>query len=197
MARARTRNEILEVAARLFGRNGFKGTSLNEIATEVGCSKATLLYHFESKDAILVALVAPATEHVLALDAAIRELDDAAAQAAAIDGFVELVIAYPLPVALVYADPQLVGMPVFAGLQPVVDRLVDAFAGRSHEVGAQVAAGVVLSGICTVGTDHNRCTDRNTSTDHPDGDARISDDDLRVALTQVARRALLNPTQGA
>jgi AcrR family transcriptional regulator len=191
MARARTRDEILSAAARLFGRNGFKGTSLNEIATEVGCSKATVLYHFESKDAILVALIAPATEHLVALDTTIRELDADAAQAAAIDGFVELVVAYPQPVTLVYADPQLVGMPVFADLQPVVDRLVEAFAGRSREVTAQVAAGVVLSGICTIGTNHN------TRTDDPGGHAPISDTELRTALVQVARRALLNPNQGA
>ena len=52
------RREILAVSQRLFSTVGFRGTSLQMIADEVGCSKASLLYHFKSKAAILDALIA-------------------------------------------------------------------------------------------------------------------------------------------
>jgi AcrR family transcriptional regulator len=51
-----TRERILDVALELFVRKGYAETSLREIATELGFSKAALYYHFESKQDILLAL---------------------------------------------------------------------------------------------------------------------------------------------
>ncbi len=51
-----TRERILDVALDLFVRKGYAETSLREIAAELGVSKAALYYHFESKQAILLAL---------------------------------------------------------------------------------------------------------------------------------------------
>lgn len=51
------RGDILVVAQRLFSTIGFRATSLQMIADEVGCSKAALLYHYKSKTAILDALI--------------------------------------------------------------------------------------------------------------------------------------------
>jgi len=53
---ATTRERILDVALDLFARKGYAETSLREIATELGFSKAAIYYHFESKQDILVAL---------------------------------------------------------------------------------------------------------------------------------------------
>jgi AcrR family transcriptional regulator len=51
-----TRDRILDVALDLFTAKGFDGTSLREIAEELGVTKAALYYHFASKDDILMAL---------------------------------------------------------------------------------------------------------------------------------------------
>lgn len=51
-----TRDRILDVALRQFTEKGFDATSLQEIADELGVTKAALYYHFKSKDDILVAL---------------------------------------------------------------------------------------------------------------------------------------------
>jgi AcrR family transcriptional regulator len=51
-----TRQRILNVALDLFIEQGFDGTSLRQIAEQLGVTKAALYYHFESKDDILMAL---------------------------------------------------------------------------------------------------------------------------------------------
>jgi len=51
-----TRDRILDVALDLFVEHGFDGTSLRQIAEPLGMTKAALYYHFESKEAILMAL---------------------------------------------------------------------------------------------------------------------------------------------
>src|SRR5215213_2526668 len=101
VSRTRTREEILREAARLFAVVGYKATSLTDIATAVGCSKATLLYHFESKDAIFVALVEPAHRQLRDLAARLATLAAGPAREAAIVGFVDLVLAYRGEIALI------------------------------------------------------------------------------------------------
>jgi AcrR family transcriptional regulator len=48
-----TQQAIVAVAAELFARNGFGATSLDEIAEQLGASKASLYYHIKNKEEIL------------------------------------------------------------------------------------------------------------------------------------------------
>lgn len=51
------RNEILDVAERLFCIKGFDATSTGDILSEVGIARGTLYYHFKSKEEILDAMI--------------------------------------------------------------------------------------------------------------------------------------------
>lgn len=54
---SRTRREAQRVALELFTRQGYEATSLRQIADELGINKASLYYHFASKEAILRSLL--------------------------------------------------------------------------------------------------------------------------------------------
>lgn len=57
-----TRTRIMSVALELFVKQGYEPTSLREIADRVGITKASLYYHFASKQALLGAVVEPLVE---------------------------------------------------------------------------------------------------------------------------------------
>ena len=59
------RNEILDVAERLFGTKGFDHTSTNDILNEVGIARGTLYYHFKSKEDILNAMIDRITDRLI------------------------------------------------------------------------------------------------------------------------------------
>ncbi|MDG4832710.1 helix-turn-helix domain containing protein [Solwaraspora sp. WMMD1047] len=54
-----TKARIRAVAVELFTARGFEQTSLREVADRVGITKASLYYHYPSKQALLLALVHP------------------------------------------------------------------------------------------------------------------------------------------
>ena len=72
-----TRDRILATSLDLFGSRGVDAVSLDEIARAVGVRKQTVLYWFESKDALVdEVLAAAATELVVVIDAALRAAPD-------------------------------------------------------------------------------------------------------------------------
>lgn len=52
-----TKERILEEALKLFAQSGYMGTSMNDIATNLGVTKAALYKHYKSKQEILDSIV--------------------------------------------------------------------------------------------------------------------------------------------
>jgi AcrR family transcriptional regulator len=57
IARPDTKTRILDAAEKLFGENGFDGTSLRDITTEADVNLAAVNYHFQSKESLIEAVI--------------------------------------------------------------------------------------------------------------------------------------------
>ncbi len=51
------KNTIIEAATKLFARNGFEKTTMEEIIRKAGCSKGGYYHHFKSKDEVLESII--------------------------------------------------------------------------------------------------------------------------------------------
>lgn len=59
-----TRQRILDAAALVLSREGFSGTKLTDIATQAQLKVATLYYYYESREALVEAVMVTGSEHV-------------------------------------------------------------------------------------------------------------------------------------
>jgi AcrR family transcriptional regulator len=57
MSASETRQQIVDVADRLFYEHGYEATSFADIAKDVGLSRGNFYYHFKTKDEILDAVI--------------------------------------------------------------------------------------------------------------------------------------------
>lgn len=71
------RQAILDTAYRLFRTQGFDGTSVSQITTEVGGSKATIYSHFPSKEELFVECMMAAVDDFIAaiIEQSVARLD--------------------------------------------------------------------------------------------------------------------------
>ena len=68
-----TRERIRAEAAALFRRKGFNGTSMAELAVEVGITKSSLYHHFPSKQALLSEIIELTVNRVAPLVQAVAD----------------------------------------------------------------------------------------------------------------------------
>lgn len=59
-----TRERIRAVALELFTRQGFSRTTLQDIANQLGLTRAALYYHHPSKDHLIASLIQPAKDEI-------------------------------------------------------------------------------------------------------------------------------------
>nr|WP_062340897.1 TetR/AcrR family transcriptional regulator [Herbidospora sakaeratensis] len=169
------RADILDSAARLFAAHGFRGTSLQDIASDVGCSKASLLYHFTNKDAILSELFAPVGQEFETLLERLAPLSGEEAVRAAVAGVVDMSLRFRSQVKILLLDVDtMLDHPDLPCVDDVTESLVDALVGRVPEQEPRVAGWMALLGIFLT-------TARGVS---------IPDETMRSELTSGAFRTL-------
>lgn len=133
------RERIMEAALEVFSGDGFRGATVDAIATAAGMSKPNLLYYFPSKDAIYRSVLEGLMEAWLA---PLRQLDAAGEPTAEIAAYIrrkiELARDYPRESRL-FASEMLRGAPILADiLENDLKRLVDR---KAALIGEWSAAG--------------------------------------------------------
>jgi len=172
---ADTRQEILNAASRLFSDYGYQGTSLADIAHEIGYSKASVLYHFTSKETLLAELIAPAAAQFQALLAQVSGLPPAQARRSAIEGYADLTLTHKEAVAILQSEePLLLQDPQFQAIGVLYEQLIRVLQGEDNDGQARVAAIMVVVGTAAA------CTERSD----------LPPEQLKHALVAVALRAL-------
>lgn len=69
------RREIIEAAAQVFKKNGFQGSSIADVAAQLGMDRATLYYYIGSKNELFDEVVTEAVEANVAQAEQIRDSD--------------------------------------------------------------------------------------------------------------------------
>jgi len=100
-----TREAILAAAAAQFRVHGYGASTLEDIATELGMTRAAVLYHFSSKEELLHAVVGP---YLDALAAAVERhrVDERPSLAGRnlIVGFLDAAVAHDLAAGILFRD---------------------------------------------------------------------------------------------
>jgi AcrR family transcriptional regulator len=137
---------ILDRAAALFARRGFVKTSVQDVADAVGLSKAGLLHHWSSKDALYAAVLSQAAAVGGRLLDAVGDMPlGAARDRRALEVMVDIALAHPGLVSLLLA-------PVLAGGGDAGTAATDAAgAGALQAFGVDAAAPVSERSIRVAG----------------------------------------------
>ena len=126
----RNRRVILDAALEVFSRHGYRGSTLDQIATEAGLSKPNILYYFDGKEAIHVELLAKLMSEWLA---PLEEMDPDGDPQEELLGYItkkmEMSRAYPRQSRL-FANEIIQGAPrmhphLQSGLKPLFDAKCD------------------------------------------------------------------------
>ncbi len=115
------KREILEIAAQLFARKGYRGTSIREIGEEAGLQGGSLYHHIKSKDALFVDL------HDAALDAAEQRINEAVTIAQ--DPWAKLEAACVTMVEI-QVDPDSLTFPLMSDFREVPDPVREKLVAR-------------------------------------------------------------------
>ncbi|MDW5323817.1 TetR family transcriptional regulator [Plantactinospora sp. KLBMP9567] len=173
-----TRSRILRTALDLFGAQGYQRTSLRQIADRLGLTKAGILYHFPSKEHLLVALAEPLVSDLeAALDRAAR-LPWPAARWAALEGWLDTLLRHRRPLGTLYHDMTLLARgSTYARIMRLATQAYDLVAGpgatRLERIRAIQATAMLGDPIVFF--------------------ADMPDDELRAALLDGAVRLLRDP----
>jgi AcrR family transcriptional regulator len=144
-----TKQRILDIAGELFARQGYTGTSIADIARELGTTTAALYYHFPSKSAILGGLLAvPLTAYTRLLDS-LDHLDSGGAKAADLLGAIVDITADSRDMAVIFdRDPAalaLIDQQLPRSSRELTEQTVAARAGPDPDRAALIRANAALA----------------------------------------------------
>jgi len=147
-----THDDLRDIALNEFAVAGYAGTSLQRIAEIAGLSKSSVLYHFDSKEALLEAAIGPAIDRMDAILGSIGgSLQDDDTRRAFIEQFVDFLLAHRLEVHMfINQGPGLEDVPVIDRANALVVTLSTYFSSAVSTVEDNLRFGIALGGAAYV-----------------------------------------------
>ncbi len=141
-----TASELRDAALQEFASAGYLGTSIQAIAARAGVSKASVLYHYASKEALLDAALTPAIERIAAILPRTAQLAGGEEERRAfLAEFVDVLLEHRLAAQIfITQSGALVDLPVVARAQHIIRQIAEARPQQS--VDDQVRFAVALGG---------------------------------------------------
>jgi AcrR family transcriptional regulator len=141
-----TADELRRVALELFSSSGYHATSLQHIADVAGVSKASVLYHYSSKELLLEAALSPAIDRL-------GEILDSATGLAGddrqrfLDGMVDVLIEHRLAVGIfVTQSAALQDVPIVERANAFIARIAAFFQANVDSPEEKMRFGIALGG---------------------------------------------------
>jgi TetR/AcrR family transcriptional regulator len=147
-----THDDLRDIALNEFAVAGYAGTSLQRIAELAGLSKSSVLYHFDSKEALLEAAIGPAIDR---MDAILGSIDGSLvseqSRRAFIEQFVDFLLAHRLEVHLVINQGLgLEDVPVIYRSKALIETLATFFSSAVSTVEDHMRFGIALGGAAYI-----------------------------------------------
>jgi len=141
-----TASDVRQVALEEFASAGYLGTSIQAVADRAGVSKASVLYHYASKEALLDAALSPAIDEIGRILPRTAQLSGTPEQGRAfLADFVDLLMEHRLAAQIfITQSGALIDVPVVARAQDLIQRIAEARPQQS--VDDQVRFAVALGG---------------------------------------------------
>jgi AcrR family transcriptional regulator len=156
VARSDTRERIQQVARELFVTKGVQATSLQDIAAQLGITKAALYYHFASRDDLVRSIIVPMIDDGNAFLARVEAEHDLGPRAL-LEGYFDVHLKHRDILLLAVRE---IGTPADLGLLDIVtdwrDRMCALLVGPDAPLERQCQAVVALGGLadCAWSFDH-------------------------------------------
>lgn len=148
-----TRDEILQAALERFARFGYLGSSIQQIADDVGTSKSSVLYHFDSKEALLEAAMQPAVDALELLVEALPQLrsEQATAASSLVTRFVDTLMQHSAAVSIfVTQRGALLDVPAIDHGRAVVDRIAATLVEEAPTTRMLTRLSIGLAGVAFI-----------------------------------------------
>jgi AcrR family transcriptional regulator len=148
-----TRDTLVQAALERFARYGYLGTSIQQIADDVGTSKSSVLYHFDSKEALLEAAMVPAIDALSALVEALPQLrdDKVAAAPALVTGFVDALMQHSAAVSIFISQRgALQEVPVIQRGNEIVDAIARTLVLEAPSTRVLTRVSIGLAGVAFI-----------------------------------------------
>ena len=144
-----TADDLRRIALEEFASTGYHATSIQQIADRAGVSKATVLYHFASKEALLDAVLGPALDQ---LDQILGHVglaglrDGGAERTLFLEQFVDFLLEHRAAVYIFVNQSTSIDVPIIDRAMREIELMSTFFEEHVDSVEQKVRFGVALGG---------------------------------------------------